>query len=90
MTVEQLKRWGASIPARRTALVVAMLALPLAAWADDDDKPTPIDPKTAAQQNLTLGIIFGLVILAIAWYYLRRWQIIRSGNQVHGENRNQD
>ena len=67
-----------------------LLAMPLAAWADDDDKPVPIDPQTAAAQNRIIGIVLTLVCLALIWYYVRRWQILRSGNQVHGTNPDQD
>ena len=81
---------GTAVAARLVALLCALLALPVAAWADDDDKPVPLDPKVAAAQNWTIGIICGLVCLAGAWYYFRRWQIMRSGNQVHGDSRNQD
>jgi membrane protease YdiL (CAAX protease family) len=87
---DRLRSAGTSVAARLVALLWALLALPVAAWADDDDKPIPIDPKVAAAQNWTIGIIFGLVCLAIVWYYLRRWQIMRSGNQVHGDSRTQD
>ncbi len=67
-----------------------LLAMPPAAWADDDEKPVPIDPQTAAAQNRIIGIVLTLVCLALIWYYVRRWQILRSGKQVHGTNPNQD
>jgi len=83
-------------PERSRSRIVALLSvlsfmvLPVAAFADDDEKPVPIDPQTAAQQNHIIGAILGVACLAVAWYYWRRWQIIHSGNQVHGTGGHQD
>ena len=67
--------------ARTLGYAVAMALTPVIAHAQhDEDKPVPLDPQTAAAQNRTLGIITLMVVLAIAWYYFRRWQIIRAAS----------
>ncbi len=90
MKSDRLQSIGVAGAIRACALLCAFMVLPLAAWADDDDKPVPIDPQTAAAQNWAIGIVLGLVCLSVIWYNLRRWQILRSGNQVHGDSRHQD
>jgi hypothetical protein len=91
MTVHDLIHKNRLIRKQAGALLstLLLLALPLAAWADDDEKIT-VDPKTAAQSNQIIGAILLVACLGVVWYYFRRWQITRSGNQVHGTNRNQD
>lgn len=61
---------------------VALALMPTVVLAQDaDSKPTPIDPKTAAAQNQILGVIGLMIVLAVGWYYLRRWQIVRAARK---------
>jgi hypothetical protein len=87
INIRHLKRVTGNILTRTIPLLCLLLALPVAAWADDDDKPIPIDPKTAAMQNRIIGVVVLLVCLAIGWYYLRRWQIMRGGGTSGGSER---
>lgn len=72
--------------ARTMGYALAMALLPVAVLAQDaDDKPTPLDPQTAAAQVKTFSVVALLVVLFIGWYYFRRWQIIRAAS--HHEDR---
>ncbi|HZT42287.1 MAG TPA: hypothetical protein VFA07_08855 [Chthonomonadaceae bacterium] len=79
---------------RIQALVLTLFftLLPLVAWAQegDEDKPIPLTPQAKAAQLTVFGVIGLLVCLGIAWYFIRRWQILHSGNTVHGTDQRQD
>lgn len=60
--------------------------LPLAALADDDDAPKPLDPQAMAFQNRAWAAAVILIVASFLWYRLRVWQIKRSGNTVDGED----
>lgn len=66
--------------------------LPAIAWAqqDEHDKPQPLPPEAKSAQLWTYGILAAAVCLFLVWYWLRRWQITRSGSTVEGINQNQD
>lgn len=67
---------------RTLALTCGLWLVSLAAWAQDSDEaPTPMDPQTAAAQRRMFGIIAVLILLAVGWYRLRRWQITHSGQK---------
>ncbi len=83
-------RW-LRLRAMRGLTLLPMLCLSAAAWAqDDDEKPVPIDPKTAAAENRTLGIIALVVILFVGWYFLRRWQITHRSSGGSSNDRFRD
>ncbi len=71
-------------------LTLALCLLPLAAWADDDDKPIPLDPQTKQAQLITFGVVGGLVLAVVIFYFVRRWQLMRSENYREGYERDQD
>jgi hypothetical protein len=73
-------------------LTIFFTLLPLIVWAqgDQDEKPVPLTPEAKAAQLTVFGVIGLIVCLGIAWYFIRRWQILRSGNTVHGTDQRQD
>ena len=83
------RRIGARI--RPVGLALLLILLPLAAWAhDDDEKPVPLDPATQRAQLLTFGVVGGLVLAVAVFYYVRRWQLMRSDKFQEGFERDED
>ncbi len=80
-TFDRMKVWLRA--GWRVLLPTLMMAvLPIAAWAQsEEDEQLKIDPATAAQQNRIIGTIIALVIIFVAWYYFRRWQITHRSNR---------
>src|SRR5579862_2784807 len=77
-TPEQAARARRSVRTLTCTLALALMPVIALAQHDDDEKPTPIDPKTAAAQNQIIGVIILLIVLALGWYWFRRWQIVRA------------
>ncbi len=50
----------------------------------DDDESVPLTAQQLSSQRTVLGVIAGIVVLAIGFYLFRRWQTIRSGNTIDG------
>ena len=85
--------WGeALLPAlRRYGLTIAFSLMPVVAFAQhDDDAPTPLDPKSKAEQLTSLGVIATVVALGLAVYLYRRWQAANSTSVVNGVEGDQD
>jgi hypothetical protein len=86
-----MKNWIQLKGARMQTIgvAVALLMLPLAAWAQhsDDEHNQPLDPQAKALQLWTFGAVALVVVLGVGWYWLRRWQIVRSGKSVDGSYR---
>ncbi len=65
------------------AASLAVMALPLAAFADEKDELALSEPALAAQRKLFS--IIGVVIAAgVGAYLVRWWQATHSGNVVDG------
>ncbi len=74
--------------ARTAAASLALVALSAAsAMAHDDDAPQPMDAHSKAIQMWTWSIAGIVVVLAVGFYWFRRWQTTHSGNVVHGYER---
>jgi hypothetical protein len=67
-----------------------MFLLPVLAFADEDDKPQPMNEHDKMIQSWAWVMIAVLIILPTAWYQYRKWSILRSGNQTHGTGPHQD
>lgn len=69
---------------------VGMILLPVFAFADDDDKPQPMNAHDKMIQSWAWAMLAVLIVLPIAWYQYRKWSILRSGSQTHGAGYHQD
>ncbi|HLK61055.1 MAG TPA: hypothetical protein VKU00_31105 [Chthonomonadaceae bacterium] len=71
---------------------VLLLLLPLALWAqrDEDEKPVPLDPQTKAMQLTAFTVVGALVVAVVIFYYVRRWQLMRSDKVQEGFERDED
>lgn len=90
-----IKNWFTAMPrwaqVRHIGLSIMLLALPVLAMAQDpDEKPQPLDPEAAKEQLWGWAGIAVIIVVPILWYWLRIWQIKRSGNVVDGESHIQD
>jgi hypothetical protein len=63
--------------------VIATLAMPLTALADEKDELSLSEPALAAQRKLfsIIGLVIGAAVVA---YIVRWWQATHSGNVVDG------
>ena len=65
--------------------------LPVLAFAQDHEHvPEPMSAHDKTIQSWAWAAIAVLIIVPIAWYQLRRWQTLRSGNQTHGTGYRQE
>lgn len=76
---------------RTLLLTLGALLLPLFACAQDEhEKAQPMTDHDKMIQSWAWAMLAALILLPIAWYQYRRWQILRSGNQSHGTGYHQD
>ena len=76
----------------RTLVVTAgAILLPLLAYAQDEhEKGQPMNAHDKTIQSWAWFMLVAFIVVPVILYQLRKWQILRSGNQTHGTNYHQE